>query len=232
MFARDDLALVLADVGQRPDAGDVADRPQALARAQMCVDRDAPAVGFDADRLQPEPLDTRAPAGGHEQSIAAQLATVVELQDVVLALATAPRRLHAEHELDPVAAQRLAERLAQRRGLAREHVLGPLDKRHLATEATHDLRQLDAGGSAAEHEQPPRDGLHAGRLACAPDAFELAQARDRRNDRIGAGCDDDVLGRVAHTVDLDHAPVPASRPLPRNRSIPLSASQRCWPASE
>ena len=31
----DDLALVLADVGQWPDAGDVADRPQALAGAQV-----------------------------------------------------------------------------------------------------------------------------------------------------------------------------------------------------
>jgi hypothetical protein len=35
----DDLALVLADVGQRPEAGDVADRPRALAGAQVGVDR-------------------------------------------------------------------------------------------------------------------------------------------------------------------------------------------------
>src|SRR3954452_6758238 len=40
----DDPALVLADVGQRPDAGHVADRPQALAGAHLCVDRDSAAV--------------------------------------------------------------------------------------------------------------------------------------------------------------------------------------------
>ena len=45
----------------------------------------------------------------------------------------------------------------------------------------------------------------AGRLAVGPDALELAQARDRRNDRIGAVGQDDVIGGVAHAVDLDHA---------------------------
>jgi hypothetical protein len=34
-----------------------------------------------------------------------------------------------------------------------------------------------ATGSAAEHEQTAWNGLHAGRLAAAPDAVELAQAR-------------------------------------------------------
>jgi len=37
----------------------------------------------------------------------------------------------------------------------------------------------------------------------------------------------DPLGRAASTT-----PTPASRPLPRNRSIPSSASQRSCPASE
>ena len=86
-----------------------------------------------------------------------------------------------------------------------EHVLGALDERHLAAEAANGLRHLDADRPAAEHEQPPRDGLHAGRLAVGPDALELAQARDRRHDRVGAGRDDDVLGGVAHAVDLDDA---------------------------
>ena len=35
---RDDAALVLADVGQRPHAGDVADRPQAVPERESCVD--------------------------------------------------------------------------------------------------------------------------------------------------------------------------------------------------
>ena len=113
--------------------------------------------------------------------------------------------MHAERKLDAVAPQDLAERLAERRGLARQHVLGALDERHLAAEAAHGLRHLDADRPAAEHEQAPRDGLHAGHLAVRPDALELAQARDRRHDRVGAGRDHDVLGRVRHAVDLDHA---------------------------
>ena len=44
--------------------------------------------------------------------------------DVVLAVAPRGGRVHAERELDAVAAQDLAERLAERRGLARQHVLG------------------------------------------------------------------------------------------------------------
>jgi hypothetical protein len=47
--------------------------------------------------------------------------------------------------------------------------------------------------------------LHAGRLAVGPDAVELAQARDRRDDRVGAGGDDDVLGGVPRSRDLDDA---------------------------
>ena len=83
----DDLALVLADVGQQPDAVDVTDRPQPLAGAQVRVDRDPVGVGDDADRFQTDPLDARAPAGGHEQTVAAQLPVIVELEDVLGALA-------------------------------------------------------------------------------------------------------------------------------------------------
>ncbi len=89
-------------------------------------------------------------------------------------------------------------------GSRAEHVLGPVDDRHLAAEAAHGLRHLDADRPAAEDQQPPRDGLHAGHLAVGPDAVELAQARDRRHDRIGAVREHDVVGGVAHAVDLDH----------------------------
>src|SRR5215211_7040962 len=134
------------------------------------------AVGFDADGLQPDLVDPRASAGGDEQAVAAQLAAVAELEDVVLAGAARGGHVRAEDELDAVAAQHLAERLAQRRGLAREHALGAVDEHRLAAEATHGLRQLDADGSGAEDEQAARDRLHAGRLAIGPDAIELAQA--------------------------------------------------------
>src|SRR5215207_9523547 len=88
---RDHVSLVFADVGQRPDAGDVADRPEALACAHVLVDLDAAWVGLDADGFEADPLDARAATGGDQQAVAAQLAAVLELEDVVLALAP-PRR--------------------------------------------------------------------------------------------------------------------------------------------
>ena len=78
----DDLALVLADVGQQPHAGDVADGPQAFPGAQVRVDPDAVRAGVGADRFQAARY-ARAPAGGDEQVVAAQLAAVLEGQHVV-----------------------------------------------------------------------------------------------------------------------------------------------------
>jgi hypothetical protein len=59
-----------------------------------------------------------------------------------------------------------------------------------------------------------RDGLHAGHLAVGPDAIELAQARDGRHDRIGAGRHHHMPGGVAHAADLHHA-----RPTPPPTTI-------------
>ena len=108
-------------------------------------------------------------------------------------------------DLDPVAVQHLAERIAERRRLAGQDVRAALDDRDLAAEAAHGLRQLDADRPAAEHEQPPRHGLHAGRLAVRPDAVELAQPRHGRHERVGAVRQDDVLRGVTAAVDLDGA---------------------------
>ena len=112
--------------------------------AQVRVDRDAARVGLHADRLQADPAGARAPAGGDEQVVTAQLAAVLEGQDVVLAVAPRGGRLHAEDQLDAVAAQDFAERLAQRRGLAGQHVLGGLDEGHVAAQAAHGLGHLGA----------------------------------------------------------------------------------------
>jgi hypothetical protein len=60
----DDITLVLADVGQRPNAGHVTDRPQPLACAQLNVDRDA----ARANRIQACRYPG-TPARGHEQAV-------------------------------------------------------------------------------------------------------------------------------------------------------------------
>ena len=62
------------------------------------------------------------------------------------------------------------------------------------------LGELRPDRAAAEHEQPARDGLHRRRLAVRPDAVEPVQ--DRRDERVGAVREHDVLGRVAAAVDL------------------------------
>ena len=190
---------------QLPDAGDVADRPQALAHAQVCVDRDAVSVGFHADGLEADITDARPPAGGDQQAVAAELAAVAEFEHVVVAVAARGARAHTENEVDTVPLQDLAERLAERGRLMREQVLGRFDQRHLAAEPANGLRHFDADRPAAEHEQLPRHGLHAGHLAVRPDAVELAQAGNGREHRVGSGGEDDVLGRVTDAVDLDHA---------------------------
>ena len=68
-----------------------------------------------------------------------------------------------------------------------------------------DLGQLQAGRPAAQDDEAPRDLRHARRLAGAPDARELAQARDGGDDGVGAARDHDVLGRVTDAVDLHDA---------------------------
>src|SRR5205823_3665890 len=160
---------------QLPDPGDVPDRPHPLARTQASVDRDAVAVRLDADGLQADALDARPTAGRDEQALAAQLAPVVELQDIVGAVAPGAGRVRAQDQLDAVATQDLAERFAQRRGLAGEQVLGALDDHDLAAEAAHGLRHLHADGPAAEDEQAARDRRHARHLTVGPHAVELTQ---------------------------------------------------------
>ena len=91
-------------MGQRPEPVYVADRPQTLRRAQVCVDRDSVRVRLDAHGFEPDPADPRAPAGGDEQPVAAQLTAVVKLEDVVVAVASRGRRVCGQGEPDALSA--------------------------------------------------------------------------------------------------------------------------------
>jgi len=79
-------------------------------------------------------------------------------------------------------------------------VVAPLDEHRLASKAADGLRHLDSDRPGAEDEQSARDGFHAGDFAVRPDSIQLMKTRDRRNDRIGAGSEDDVLRRIAGAV--------------------------------
>ena len=152
-------------------------------------------------------------------------AAVVELQDVVLAVAARRRRSAHEDELDAVAAQDLAERLAERRRLAGEQVRGPVDQHGLPAESPHDLGHLHADRSAAEDQQTPWNRRHPGRLAVGPHPGELAQARHRGQHGRRAGRQDHVIGRVPHAVDLDH---PGTG---QPAAAPQQVDARCRPAT-
>ncbi len=156
------------------------------------------------------------PAGRDEQALTPQLAPVVDLEDILLALASRCRRVRGQHELDAFASQHLAECLTQRRRLTGQHVLGHVDDRRLAAEPAHGLRDLDAHRPATEDQQAARERLHRRRIAAGPNAVELAQTRDRRDHRIGAVGKNHVVSGVAHAVDLDDA---------RTREPPGAAQQ-------
>ena len=59
-----------------------------------------------------------------------------------------------ETELDAIGRQRLADRLADRARLAREHVVAGFDERDRRAQARERLCHLDADGPGAEHQQP------------------------------------------------------------------------------
>jgi hypothetical protein len=126
--------------------------------------------------------------------------------------------MHPQHQLDPVSAQDLAQRLAQRRRLARKHMPGALHEGDLAIETAHGLRHLDAHRPAAEDQQAARNSLHPDDLAVGPHAVQLTQARDWRHDRIRANRHDDVLRGVPDAPDVERRCRPAD---------PYPAAARC-----
>ena len=201
----DDLALVLAHVGQQPHAGDVADGPQPFTGAQVRVDRDAVRAGRDADRLQAEPVHARAPAGGDEQAVAAQLAAVVERQDVVLAVAPRGGRVHAQEQLDAVA--RRTSPSASPSGAGSRASTCPA----ASARATSPPRRRTAWAISAPTGPPPSISRRRG-TAFMPVTSRLVQtpSSSRRPGTGGMTGSEPVatttcLAVCAHAVDLDHA---------------------------
>ena len=83
------------------------------------------------------------------------------------------------------------ETVAERLGLAREHVVHALDEGHRGAQPPDRLGHLDADRAAAEHEHPARHLRQRRHLAVRPDALELDKARDRREDWVRAGRHDE-----------------------------------------
>src|SRR5580692_5288047 len=145
---------------QQSHAGDVADPPETVAEAQMSIDREAVRVGLNANSLEADAVDARTPSGRHEEVVAALLAAIVELQDVVIGITACPDDAASQHELDTVSPHRLGERLAERGRFAGDEPRRALHDDDLTTQAAHRLRHLDADRSAPQHEQTAWDGFH------------------------------------------------------------------------
>src|SRR6202042_1072617 len=104
------------------------------------------------------------------------LRAVIETQDVVVTVAMSRGGTLAERQFNPVPAQGLAERLAQRCRLTGNHAAGALDDHCLAAQTAPHPGQFDACRPAAQHQQPAWDSLHARRLAGSPDSVDLDHA--------------------------------------------------------
>src|SRR3954452_17870758 len=109
----------------------------------------------------------------------------------------------------------LADRLAGLLALAREKAVA-LDDRDLRAKAAERLRQLDADRAATQHDEARGQLFERSRLAVGP-VPRLAQAVDRRDDRIGAGRQNDPV-----RLDLDVADLDASR----RRDFRVAAMER------
>src|SRR5688572_7960773 len=138
----------------------------------MRVDADTFGIRFDADGFQADVCDARSASRRDEQPIAVQAATVVELQDVAITLATRRGRVDAERKLDAVSAQSFAETFTQPHWLTRQYMSGTADEYDFGAKSAHCLRHLHSDRPGSEHDQPARHGLHAGGFAIGPDSFE------------------------------------------------------------
>ena len=142
---RDDAALILADMGQRPDAVDVADRPQALARAQMRVDGNAAALGSMPTVSSPMPstrgrrpvaTSNRSPlnVGGRRRGPGSSRSPS---RRAAIACTPSASSMPSRRKTSPSASP-------SGRGSRGEDVRATCDEHHLAAETANRLRHLDA----------------------------------------------------------------------------------------
>ncbi len=86
-----------------------------------------------------------------------------------------------------------------------EHTFGRLDHSHLAAKTPDGLGHLDADRPTTQYQQTPWHRFHTGHLAVGPDAFQVAQPRDRGHHRVRAGRQDNVPRGVGNPIHFDHA---------------------------
>ena len=219
-------ALVLAHVGERPDAGRVADRPQPVRDAHPVVHRDPLSRGLHADACRGR---GRRRAHGARSPRAAGRRAARRGRRTRRTYSSPSRRTPVacspKWSSMPSAGERVAERVAERLRLARQEVVHALDQRHRRAQAVHGLRHLHSHRAATQHEQPARDLGEPRDLAVRPDAFQLAEAGDGRHHGVRPGRDHDVVRGVGLAVHLDAARAGQARG-PANQLDALSLEPR------
>ena len=148
--------------------------------------------------LQADAGGGRPAAHRHQDLVAGELTPVRQRRHHRAVAAHAAGRGHARpgHHGDALGLEGGPQFLAGERLLPREQPLRALEDHHLlAAQALEGLRHLGADGTAAQHEQPSGELLRAGDHPVVPRAG-LAQARDRRDQRAGAGGQHDRPGRA------------------------------------
>ena len=220
-----DAGLVLAHVRQQRAAVYVADgvEPLVLGGAAVLVDLDGLAR-LEAEVL--EALRARLAADRDQQLLAAGGLAVVGLDDRHARLAVHPDRLAARADVDAELAQGLGHLLAGEGLLARDEPALALDQRHARPQGRPRLRKLGPRHSAAQYDEALGHLLGGGRLAVGP-RLRIGQAVDRRDQRLGAGRDDDRPARLERTDR--RRPRPCAHPSPgrsrarRARCAPLAS---------
>ena len=174
------------------------------------------------------PVDARPPAGRDEQPVAAQLVA----RPGTRARTRRPRGARPtacwpKQSSMPSAASASAERLAERLGLARQHVVHALDERHRAAHARDGLRHLDADGPAAQHEQPAR---HLGERRWPRGWSRRRRARAGPATGGITGSEPVAITTSRGRVASRRPPTPArarrGAPAPRSTSMPLPVEPR------
>ena len=166
-----DARVVLADVGERRDPGDVAERPDVLGRAHALVDLDPAAARSSARAARAR----RRSASGRSRGAAGRTAAGCRPQVTTVTRDAFGAR--SEPDLDAVLAQRLGDERGRVGVDAREEPLVALDERHLRADALEELRELAADRAATEHERAaPGTSSRLGRLDVRP-VVDLRRAR-------------------------------------------------------
>ena len=165
---------------------------------------------LDADRLEPDARRARPPAGRDDELRAACLAAVVELDDPLVAVDTDGDGATTEHEPDSIPLEELAEKRTDPRILAIGEARRPLHDRHRASRSA----QGTAPSSTATTPPPMKTTLSGISVRAVTSRFVqwpgLGEPRNRRDDCVGAGRDDDRIPLERVPVDL-HAPGPRDR---------------------